>query len=79
MAKLHKMVNGVKVDLTEEEEAATRAEWDKNRKEINEERLARKAEEEKKQELKASLAKKLDISLEELDLLMGKSNGLLGA
>jgi len=30
MAKLHKMVNGKRVDLTPDEEAAVRAEWAEN-------------------------------------------------
>lgn len=72
MERLHKMVNGVRVDLSEEEEAATRADWEKNRLELNEKRLEKKAKAEEKELAKAALAKKLGIEQSELELLMGK-------
>ena len=47
---LHKMVNGVKVDLTPEEEVSVKAEWEANKIKIakkKEEKEKRKAEKER--------------------------------
>ena len=79
MKKLHKMVNGKKVDLTEEEEIAIKAEWDANRLKQNAARLKAKADKEKREQLKSKLAEKLEIDVEEVELLIRGENGLLGA
>lgn len=79
MKKLHKMVNGKKVDLTEEEEIAIKAEWDANRLKKNAARLKAKADKEKREQLKSKLAEKLEIDVEEVELLIRGENGLLGA
>jgi len=71
MAKLHKMVNGQKIDLTEEEEIAIRAEWEQNRIELNEKRMAKKALDEDRLRLKGEVCKKLGITIEELELITG--------
>jgi len=77
MSKLHKMVNGNKVLLTEDEELILKAEWEKNRIEHDKRRLKIKADKERKSELKAKLAEMLGATSEEIDLLVGKSDELL--
>ena len=78
MPKLHKMVNGKRVDLTEKEEEEVRAEWKENTEKSNEERLRKKVLAERKRELKLKLAENLGVDVSEIDLLIGKADELLG-
>jgi len=73
--RMHKMVNGKKVFLTEEEEKAIKAEWEKNRLE-NQKKKAEKAAKikkinDKKASAKAKL-KALGLDDEEIDALSMK-------
>lgn len=71
MERLHKMVNGNRVDLTEEEEIALRAEWEKNQIAYSEKRLQKEIEEQAKDMAKKRLCEKLGIEMEELKLIEG--------
>lgn len=66
---LHKMVNGVKVDCTPQEEAEILAEWEKNRLENEKKRLEREAERAK---YEAALDKLLSNLTEEEQLILKK-------
>ena len=69
---LHKMVNGKKIDLTEEEEISLRAEWAANAIKANEERMLEKQNLERKQQIIKKLAEASGQSIEDIELLMGK-------
>ncbi len=72
MEKLHKMVNGEKIFLSEEEEKRIRAEWVENKAKAEIERQEMKAMQEKKRMLREKFASMMDITMEEFDLMMGK-------
>jgi len=74
--KLHKMVNGKKVMLSDEEEANVRKEWEENRKELEQKRQKHKSAVEKQGQLKQKLAKLMDVSVDDINLMLGKSNEL---
>jgi len=56
---MHKMVNGIKVDLSPEEEAAVEAEWAKNREAAKQKIAERNAKVAEQEKLKASAMAKL--------------------
>ena len=76
--KLHKMVNGKKVELTDEEEAKVREEWTRNRAENEIKRQKMKSAKEKQLMLKQKLADLMQCPVEDIDLMLGKSNELFG-
>lgn len=70
---LHKIVNGVRVDLTPEEEEKTLAEWEKNRLEHEAYKEMLRLEAEKKEKLKQSAKEKLmasGLTQEEVEMLI---------
>lgn len=69
---LHKMVNGQKVFLKPEEEEALRKEWLENARIADEERRQEKVKLETRSILKTKVSEKLGITVEELELLIGK-------
>ena len=69
---LHRMVNGKKIDLTEEEEVSLRAEWAANAIKANEERMLEKQNLERKQQIIQKLAEASGQTVEDIELLMGK-------
>lgn len=66
---LHKIVNGIKIDLTPEEEAATLAEWEANRIKTEERRAEREATELRKQQARNKIALLAGLTEEEKQLL----------
>lgn len=70
MERLHKMVNGQKVFLTEEEEKEMRAEWASNEMKAAERKMIQEAEIKKKYELKQKLCSLMGITMEECELMM---------
>lgn len=70
---LHKMVNGVRVDCTPEEEEQIKAEWEANRIKNEEKKQRRIAEMEEKENHRKSAIQKLQsmgLSKEEIDALI---------
>jgi len=63
----HKMVNGVRIELTEEEKAQIKADWAEGRKRQE----AKRAEHEKRKEQRQKLLERLGITEEEAQLLRG--------
>lgn len=76
--KLHKMVNGKKIELSDEEEAKVRAEWAENAVKNEEKRQKRKSALEKQKMLKEKFASLMGCEVSDIDLMMGKSNELFG-
>ena len=68
---LHKMVNGVKIDLTPAEEKAILAEWSYNEMKEREAKEALANKERRKAELKSDVMAKLGLTEEEMNILMG--------
>lgn len=70
--RLHKIVNGVKVDLTDEEETQIRAEWEANRIEEEKRRQDQKATLERASKLKEKICSALNITEDDLNIILGK-------
>lgn len=66
---LHKIVNGIRIELTPEEEAATLAEWEANRLKQEKRRAEREAREKLKQAAQEKIAALAGLTDEEKVLL----------
>lgn len=70
---MHKMVNGVRIECTPEEEAEIKADWERGRIRQEERQRLKQEQDLKKAEIKEKAASNLGISIEELKLILGKS------
>lgn len=70
--RLHKMVNGKKVMLTDDEEAELRSEWTKAREEHEIKRKNDKRNKETRKLMRSKLAKLMQVTEEEVGLLFYK-------
>jgi len=65
---LHKMVNGIKIDLTPEEEEETLQSWVNGEIKATNRRLAREKEQEMKQNILDKILSKLDLDVNETEV-----------
>lgn len=66
---LHKLVNGKRIDLSQEEEDQIKAEWAANEQRIRLKREEQQQKLEKKKALKSAIMEKMEMSEEDFDLL----------
>lgn len=68
---LHKIVNGIRIDCTPEEEESIKIDWERNRIKKEQRRIERERKEFEKKQLQEKIANTVGISIEELKTALG--------